>query len=407
MLSKTVMQKTRIELQKWFMAIGLMVNARKSLSSCQLARDLSINQRSAWYMMERIRAAMAADEKQLLQGIVEAEQTYMGGKPRKWNRHSCPPHPPPQEQEGGTSKTPVIGAVERNGRVTARVADDLTGRGGLKFIQDNVSMESSLLITDEYRAYRAGRPLPDQVEVFCDTWTLDEATERSIRQMPVLMRESGVDDEVAEFWRLWMNALRNTQPRLLAYLAYMAERLLAMKHILRPSGSVYLHCDPEASHYIKVLMDSVFGHNNFQNEIVWRRTLSHDSADKWGPIHDTILFYSASSKFTWNRVHQPYNEGVAAQDIIFDIPPVGGNEDLGYDTRKPRRLLERIIEASTSVGDMVLEPFCGCATTLEAAHRLERKWIGIDMAIHAVKRVAVKRLDEKPRLVGRGCGLRD
>ena len=97
-LSKTILQKTRIELQKWFMAIGLMVNAKKSLSSCQLARDLAINQKSAWYMMERIRAAMAAGEKQLLQGIVEADETYIGGKPRKRNNHSSTP--PPKEKAG-------------------------------------------------------------------------------------------------------------------------------------------------------------------------------------------------------------------------------------------------------------------------------------------------------------------
>jgi len=90
-LSKTIMQKTKIELQKWFMAIGLVVNAKKSLSSCQLSRDLSINQKSAWYMMERIRAAMAAEDEGLLQGIVEADETYLGGKPRKPNKHSSPP----------------------------------------------------------------------------------------------------------------------------------------------------------------------------------------------------------------------------------------------------------------------------------------------------------------------------
>jgi len=342
------------------------------------------------------------------------------------------------------------------------------------------------------------RPLPDQVEAFCDTWTLDEATERSIKQMPVLMREAGVEDSVAEFWRLWMNALRNTQPRLLAYIAYMAERLLAMRPLLRPTGSIYLHCDPTASHYIKVLMDAVFGHGNFQNEVVWKRTSSHNSAKRWGPIHDSLLFYTKSSKFTWNRVFQAYDQayidrsyrlednqgryrlteitgpgaregqsgeswrginptdrgrhwavprlpewasvpkgyasmsvqerldeidsiglidwprrgemprfkrhldtsaGVPIQDMVTDIPPVGGSEDMGYDTQKPIRLLERIIQASSNPGDVVLDPFCGCASTIEAAHRLERNWVGIDIAIHAIKRVATKRLDESLRLV--------
>ena len=86
-----------------------------------------------------------------------------------------------------------------------------------------------------------GRPLPDQIEAFCDAWTLDEERERAIQTMPVLMREAGVDDQVTEFWRLWMNALRNTNPRLLAYLSYMVERLIWMKGILKPTGSLYLH----------------------------------------------------------------------------------------------------------------------------------------------------------------------
>ncbi len=116
-----------------------------------------------------------------------------------------------------------------------------------------------------------GRPLPDQIEAFCDLWTLDAERERAIRSMPVLMREAGVDDGIAESWKIWMNALRKTQPRLLAYLSYMTERLLPMRGILKPTGSIYLHCDPTASHCIKVMMDGIFGHRNFRNEIVWQR----------------------------------------------------------------------------------------------------------------------------------------
>ena len=153
-----------------------------------------------------------------------------------------------------------------------------------------------------------GRPLPDQIDAFCDMWELDSERESAIRAMPVLMRESGIDDAIAEFWRLWMNALRGTQPRLLAYLSYMAQRLLLMYRILKPTGSVYLHCDPTASHYIKALMDAIFGHTNFRSEIVWRRSHAHNSARRWGPIHDTILFYSKSDRYTWNRVYQPYDQ---------------------------------------------------------------------------------------------------
>jgi len=123
------------------------------------------------------------------------------------------------------------------------------------------------------------------------------------------MREHGVDDYYVDFWRLWMNALRTTQPHLLAYLIFMVQRLLYMKSLLRPTGSIYLHCDPTASHYIKVMMDGIFGHNNFRNEIIWRRTGAHNKSERWGPVHDVILFYSASDHYTWNNPRQPYMQG--------------------------------------------------------------------------------------------------
>ena len=326
-----------------------------------------------------------------------------------------------------------------------------------------------------------GRPLPSQIEAFCDTWTLDAEQERTIRTIPVLMRENGT----AEFWRLWMNAMRHTQPGLLAYLTYMVPRLLAMKSVLKATGSIYLHCDPTAAHYIKVMMDSIFGHQNFRSEIIWKRSHSHNSAKRYGPIHDTILFYTKDDKYKWANVRQPYDidyqkryfkyddgdgrgpywtgditgsgtrngetgkewrgfnptdknrhwmvppieldhldadnrvywpkkpgawpkikrylaeaKGIPLQDIITDIyglstmgAPKG--ERLGYPTQKPVALLERLISASTEPGDVVLDPFCGCATTLEAAHNLDREWIGIDIAIHAIKRVAKTRLEDR------------
>ena len=337
-----------------------------------------------------------------------------------------------------------------------------------------------------------GRPLPDQIEAFCDLWTLNEETERQLRYMPVLMREAGIDDATVEFWRLWMNALRATDPKMLAYLSYMVQRLVVMKRLLRPSGSVYLHCDPTASHYIKVMMDGIWGHENFRNEIVWKRTSAHSGSRKWGPIHDVLLFYSRTDNYKWNKVYQPYDQeyiakyykhkddegrlyrrgditapelrtgesgaewrgispgqnrhwaiprskidglpkstlaaldeldamgrlawptdssgkpqfkryldesaGVVIQDIVLDVVPVPPAKRMGYDTEKPVPLLERIIKASTDEGDVVLDPFCGCAATLEAAHNLNRRWIGIDIAIHAIKRVAAVRLGERCHL---------
>jgi DNA modification methylase len=138
---------------------------------------------------------------------------------------------------------------------------------------------------------------------------MDAQKEAIARTMPVLMREYGIEDYYVESWSLWMRALRSTQPHLLAYLIYMVQRLLHMKVILKPKGSIYLHCDPTASHYIKVMMDGIFGHRNFRNEIIWRRTGAHNKSERWGPVHDDILFYTASDSYTWNDPRQPYMLG--------------------------------------------------------------------------------------------------
>ncbi len=167
----------------------------------------------------------------------------------------------------------------------------------------NSSRDYNAIYTDE-----TGRPLPTQIEAFCDTWILDEDRERAIRQMPILMREAGIDDEVAEFWRLWVKALRKTNPRMLAYLSYMVQRLLPMRGLLKASGSIYLHCDPTASHYIKIMMDAIFGHENFRNEITWQRTESHNTADRYGNIADILLYYAKSSQAIWNPQYQDYGE---------------------------------------------------------------------------------------------------
>ena len=157
-----------------------------------------------------------------------------------------------------------------------------------------------------------GKPVPDQADAFCDTWEMDAQKEEIAKSMPMLMREHGVEDYYVEFWRLWINALRHTQPHLLAYLIYMVQRMLHMRSILRPTGSIYLHCDPSASHYIKVMMDGIFGHSNFRNEIIWKRTSAHSSARRFGPVHDVIFFYSASDSYVWNKVYQSYDDAYLA-----------------------------------------------------------------------------------------------
>ena len=269
-----------------------------------------------------------------------------------------------------------------------------------------------------------GRPLPTSIDAFCDTWTLDSETEDALRTMPNLMKANGIDHEVVRFWSLWMNALRKTNPALLAYLSYMTQRLLPMRGILKPTGSIYLHCDPTASHYIKIMMDAIFGHKNFQNEIIWSYRTGGVSKKRFARKHDVILFYSNSKTFTFNLPKEKaytksknrkagvvdYGAGTAeffedADGVynlvnmrdVWDISYLNSRagERMGYATQKPVALLERIIEASSNEGDVVLDPFCGCATTIEAAHKLNRKWIGIDIAIHAIKRVATVRLSDR------------
>lgn len=275
-----------------------------------------------------------------------------------------------------------------------------------------------------------GRPLPDQVEAFNDLWELTEERLRAIKMMPILMRDAGIDDDVAQFWRIWLEALRNTQPRLLAYLSYMTERLLPLRGIVKPTGSIFLHCDPTASHYIKVMMDGIFGHANFRNEIYWYYyNKMHDSRKKLFPkATDSILWYVRDYRadFTFNPLKEERDtpvrqlkrvkrdgKAVNARDadgkLLYQVSTErtidnvwriaalqpASPEKLGYPTQKPVKLLERIIEAASNEGQVVFDPFCGCATTIEAAHKLKRKWIGIDIAIHAIKRVAKVRLEDR------------
>ena len=152
-----------------------------------------------------------------------------------------------------------------------------------------------------------GRPAPDQDIAFCDTWEMDEEKIELAKNMPILMKDYGIEDYYVEFWRLWIQALRHTNEKLLAYLIYMVQRILHMKVILKPGGSLYLHCDPEASHYIKVMLDGIFGHGNFRNEIVWKRTSAHSDSGTMGWVHDILLYYTKGGDFTFNTHFGPYD----------------------------------------------------------------------------------------------------
>ncbi len=153
-----------------------------------------------------------------------------------------------------------------------------------------------------------GRPLPDQVEAYTDTWVLDAARMRTIRAMPMLLREHQIDGHNADFLAHFLSGLVNVQADMAAYLAYMTERLLWIKRVMNPTASIYLHCDPVASHYLKVVMDVVFGWKNFQNEFVWYYSGGGASKKRWARKHDILLFYTNSRNWVFNvdDVRTPY-----------------------------------------------------------------------------------------------------
>ena len=194
-----------------------------------------------------------------------------------------------------------------------------------------------------------------------------------------------------------------------AYLTYMAQRLLELHRVLKPAGSLYLHCDQTASHYLKIALDRIFGKHNFRNEIVWSYRTGGASRKHFARKHDVILFYAKQDGGTFNlqkekaytksRSRRPgvvnYGGGQAEffedeggvynfvnMRDVWEISYIGSThpERVGYPTQKPLELLRRIIEASSNEGDLVLDPFCGCATTCVAAQQLRRSWIGMDLS---------------------------
>ncbi len=266
-----------------------------------------------------------------------------------------------------------------------------------------------------------------QIRAFDDTWRWDA-------------------DAVARCRRIADGAARPSQRAIaalhgalgdsgtMAYLAYMAERLEQLRRLLKPGGSIYLHCDPTASHYLKTLMDGIFGHANFRREIIWNlQTASGYKSRVKGYIrgHDTILYYTAGPAFRFNAQHAPHKEeyvqrfrkidsegrryrddrsgkrrqylddtpGVALTDVWSDIMSFqqhsSAPERLGYPTQKPLALLDRIVRVSSDPGNVVLDPFCGCGTTVEAARRLDRRWIGIDISAFAIDLIRKRRLKDE------------
>lgn len=357
----------------------------------------------------------------------------------------------------------------------------------LEILQEYVSQESvDLVYLDPpfnskrtYNIVYEGSVAQD--EAFKDYWGWEEAA----ASFATLSKSV----EVPRTLRTVLNGLHDllieSDSDLLAYLTMMTPRLLALHRVLKSTGSLYLHCDPTASHYIKLILDSVFGEGHFQNEIIWRRTLSKGLTTRRLPSnHDTILVYRKGAEATWNgdfafipykedeldektsgkychtdedgriyrlsdvtnpnhdrpnltyeflgvtrvwrwtkdRMMEAYREGLVIQtkpgtvpqlkryldeqrgrpldDVWVDIPPLNSQakERIGYPTQKPMTLLDRILRLSSKPGDLVLDPFCGCGTTIESCERLGRRWIGVDLASKAVEviegRFAKVNLDE-------------
>ena len=312
---------------------------------------------------------------------------------------------------------------------------------------------------------RTGEESPAQIKAFTDTWEWTQETECAYEVE--IIQSPRVPAEVKEM----ISAFRRFvgQNALMAYLVMMAPRLVELRRVLKPTGSLYLHCDHTAGHYLKILLDAVFGKTSFVNEITWQRSSAHSDTKQgsrhFGRVSDLILFYSKSPNRTWNQLYGPYDDdyiardyrrvdddgrryrisdlsgpggaakgnpqyeflgvtrfwryskarmeelhregrivqtrpgavpqykryldempGTPLQNIWNDVPVINNrsSEKLGYPTQKPLALLERIIQASSNEGDVVLDPFCGCGTAVVAAEKLKRQWIGIDITHLAV-----------------------
>jgi site-specific DNA-methyltransferase (adenine-specific) len=314
-----------------------------------------------------------------------------------------------------------------------------------------------------------------QIEAFEDTWHWNDAAEHAFDEVM-----QGRNAAVANMLRAMRSFLNDND--MMAYLTHMAVRLVELHRVLKPTGSIYLHCDPTASHYLKVLMDAVFGPPNFHNEIIWKRTSAHnDSLAYFGDVTDAIFYYSKGENPQWNSIFVPLSDehvskkyslrdedgrryatrdlrspsprpnltyaykgyqphpngwsisrelmekydaegklyfpqnpdgrirlklfldeakGLPLQNLWDDISPINSQaqERLGYPTQKPVALLERILSASSNPGDVVLDPFCGCGTTVHAAQKLDRQWIGIDITHLAISLIEKRLKDAFPEI---------
>jgi len=251
---------------------------------------------------------------------------------------------------------------------------------------------------------KSGEKSAAQITAFEDTWHWGQESEYAYQE---IVRESPKKlADLIQAFRMFLG-----QNDMMAYLTMMAQRMSELYRILKPTGSIYLHCDPTASHYLKLLMDSTFNVSSFRNEIIWGYRLGGRPQKGWPRKHDVILFYTKTSDddFTFNSdsIRVPYESTggyiSSGRKIVdgkeYKVNPLGkvpedwwfisalnrqSKERLGYPTQKPEALLERIIKASSDESDIVLDPFCGCGTSIAVAERLHRHWIGIDITHLAI-----------------------
>ena len=246
------------------------------------------------------------------------------------------------------------------------------------------------------RVYNCSFGAKAQAKAFDDNWSWGQEPVRWLND---------INDRNKNVWCL-LNCLMKTFKRndgLPAYLVAMTVRLIEMHRVLKSTGSIYLHVDPTASHYLKLVMDQIFGGGNFRNEIIWSYNSGGACKSDFSKKHDVILKFSKSKEWTHNIQREPYAsvsiegkpgfhpDGRTVTDVWpISIIQTGAHERVGYPTQKPLALLERIIKASSNQDDVVLDPYMGSGTTIEAAAKLGRKWIGMDVTHHAVACTAAR-----------------
>lgn len=268
----------------------------------------------------------------------------------------------------------------------------------LDFMRAMNSESVDLIATDPpFNKGRDFHATPDSLSegaAFQDRWSWSEDVHESWTDQ--------ISDDWPNVWEVINSSRKSYGDDMGAYLCFMGVRLIAMRRLLKPTGSLYLHCDPTASHYLKMLLDAIYGKKNFRNEVVWCYKSGGAGQQNFSKKHDIIFRYTKTGNFVFNRLREKsYNRNlkpykfrgveefedeigwytlVGMKDYWF-IDMVGRTspERYGYPTQKPLALYERIIKASSNEGDIVLDPFAGCATTPVAAERLGRQWVGIDI----------------------------